>query len=51
MPLPMITVLQNGKGLAGKLNLIKEIILMPKPNISVQNVNFHGLIFLIWKIF
>jgi hypothetical protein len=39
MPVPLITVLQNGKGLSGKQNLIKEIILMPKPNVSIQNVS------------
>jgi hypothetical protein len=38
MPVPMVTVLQNGKGLAGKLNLIKEVILMPKQGTSVQIV-------------
>jgi hypothetical protein len=38
LPIPMITVLQNGKGFSGKQYLIKEIILMPKPNIAVQEV-------------
>lgn len=38
MPIPMITVLQNGKGFNGKQNLIKEFILMPKAHISVQKV-------------
>jgi len=28
----MVTVLQSGKGFSGKQNLIKEFILMPKPN-------------------
>lgn len=36
MPIPMITVLQNGKGFNGKQNLIKEIILYPKPNLTVH---------------
>lgn len=36
MPIPMISVLQNGKGFAGKQNLVKEYILMPKPNMRLS---------------
>lgn len=39
MPVPMISVLQNGKGFAGKQNFVKEFILMPKPNVKLQDVN------------
>ena len=40
MPIPLITVLQNGKGFNGKQNLVKEFILMPKSNIKFQEVIF-----------
>ena len=40
MPVPMVSVLQNGKGFGGKQYLVKEFILMPKPNISIQEVRF-----------
>ena len=33
LPIPMITVLQHGKGFNGKQNLVKEFILMPRNNI------------------
>lgn len=36
MPIPMISVLQNGKGFNGKQSLVKEFILMPKPNIRMS---------------
>lgn len=36
MPIPLVTVLQNGKGFNGKQNLIKEFILLPMPHLSVQ---------------
>ena len=45
MPVPMITVLHNGKGFAGKQYLIKEIILMPKVHLSVQEVSFFLFFF------
>ena len=38
MPIPMITLLQNGKGYGGKQNLIKDYIILPKPHITVQDV-------------
>lgn len=38
MPIPLVTVLQSGKGFAGKQKLIKEFILMPKPHVSAQEV-------------
>ena len=39
MPVPMVTVLQSGKGFSGKQNLIKEFILMPKPNTKTHDVS------------
>ena len=39
MPVPMVTVLQSGKGFSGKQNLIKEFILMPKPNTKTHEVS------------
>ncbi|CAF0987210.1 unnamed protein product [Brachionus calyciflorus] len=36
MPIPMITVIQNGKGFSGKQSLVKEFILLPKPHLSFQ---------------
>lgn len=36
MPIPMISILQNGKGFTGKQTLVKEYILMPKANIKIQ---------------
>lgn len=38
MPIPLVTILQNGKGFNGKQNLIKEFILLPKPHLTVQKV-------------
>lgn len=38
MPIPMITLIQNGKGYNGKQNLIKEFIILPKPHLSIQEV-------------
>ena len=35
----MISVLQNGKGFSGKQYLVKEFILMPKPNVKFQDVS------------
>jgi hypothetical protein len=39
MPVPMISVLQNGKRFSGKQNLVKEYILMPKLNVKFQDVH------------
>ena len=41
MPKPLITILQNGKGFAGKQSLIKEFILFPKPNVSIKEVDVY----------
>jgi hypothetical protein len=41
MPTPLITVIQNGKGFNGKQTLIKEYILMPKPNLNFSEVNIN----------
>jgi hypothetical protein len=41
MPIPLISVLQNGKGFSGKQNLVKEYILLPKPNIRLSEVSFR----------
>ena len=38
MPVPLITVLQNGKGFLGKQQLIKEFILVPTPGFPLQKV-------------
>jgi hypothetical protein len=38
MPVPLITILQNGKGYLGKQLLVKEFILMPKKNSNIQLV-------------
>ena len=46
MPTPLITILQNGKGFNGKQTLIKEFILMPKPNINFTEVRFLSFIYL-----
>lgn len=35
MPTPLVTLIQNGKGFNGKQTLIKEFILMPKPNLNL----------------
>ena len=41
MPIPMITLIQNGKGFLGKQQLVKEFILMPKPNVNLSEVKFY----------
>ncbi|KAM4702742.1 enolase 4 [Rhinophrynus dorsalis] len=36
LPTPMITLLSYGKSSPGKLNLMKELLLIPKPGLTVQ---------------
>ncbi|XP_075468125.1 enolase 4 [Ascaphus truei] len=36
MPIPMITLLSYGKSSPGKLNLMKEVLVFPKPGLTMQ---------------
>ncbi|XP_075244178.1 enolase 4-like isoform X2 [Convolutriloba macropyga] len=38
MPIPMVTVLSGGRSAAGKQNLIREVLLLPKPSMELTNV-------------
>ncbi|MBN3295791.1 ENO4 Enolase, partial [Amia calva] len=44
IPLPMVTVLSCGKSSPGKLNLMEEIIVIPKPAQPFKQVNFKILL-------
>ena len=39
MPIPMVTVLSGGRSAAGKQNLIREVLLLPKPSMELTNVS------------
>ncbi|XP_013420699.1 enolase 4 [Lingula anatina] len=41
VPLPMVTILQSGKAFPGKLNCVKEFMLVPKPGMPVQEAMRH----------
>ncbi|XP_046576097.1 enolase 4-like isoform X1 [Haliotis rubra] len=36
LPLPMVTIIQSGKGAAGKMNCIKEYMVIPKPGVPLR---------------
>ncbi|XP_046368304.1 enolase 4-like isoform X2 [Haliotis rufescens] len=36
LPLPMVTIIQGGKGAAGKMNCIKEYMVIPKPGVPLR---------------
>ena len=38
MPLPMVPIIQSGKAAAGKLNCIKEFMIVPSPGLSFTQV-------------
>ena len=39
LPLPMVTILMSGKLAPGKLNCVKEYMIIPKPGMPLQEVN------------
>ena len=40
MPIPMITLLSGGRSAVGKQNLIREVLLLPKPSLSLSKVRY-----------
>ena len=43
IPIPMLNIMNSGKAAAGKQNVIKELLLIPKPGITLQKVTFLSL--------
>lgn len=40
LPLPMVTIIQSGRPAPGKLNCVKEFMIVPSPKLSLQKVEF-----------
>lgn len=41
MPIPAMTLVTSGKHAAGKQNLIKEVLVLPKPGVSMDKVEYY----------
>lgn len=38
VPIPMVTIIQSGRSAPGKLNCVKEFMVMPKPGMPIADV-------------
>ena len=39
IPLPMVTIMQNGRAAPGKLNCVKEFMVIPKHDMPLKKVS------------
>lgn len=45
VPIPMVTIIQSGRSAPGKLNCVKEFMVVPKPGMPIADVCFDILDF------
>lgn len=38
VPIPMVTIIQSGRSAPGKLNCVKEFMVVPKPGMPIADV-------------
>lgn len=50
VPIPMVTIIQSGRSAPGKLNCVKEFMVVPKPGMPIADVCFDILDLLIWHV-
>lgn len=43
VPIPMVTIIQSGRSAPGKLNCVKEFMVVPKPGMPIADVCFDIL--------